>query len=300
LAKTEILSLSNFKILHIKYKMDNKIILFQDKQIRRLWHNEEWYFNISDVMAALTESKDSKAYWRVLKKRLIAEGAFQSVTNCYGLKFEAVDGKKYTQDASNTEGVFRIIMSVPSPKAEPFKSWLAQVGKEYLDEMQDPEVGIDRIRENYKAKGYPEKWIERRLKSIEIRKELTDEWEKRGVKEGSEYAILTATIAKATFGLTPTEHKSVKNLTTPSQNLRDHMTNLELIFTMLGEDATRTIASETDAQGFDENRAAAHEGGESAGEARQAFEKRTKKSVISKNNFLEKEKEDNSEDLLIQ
>jgi DNA-damage-inducible protein D len=279
--------------------MDNKIILFQDKQIRRLWHREEWYFNISDIIFALTDSKDPKAYWRVLKKRLLAEGAFQSVTNCYGLKFEATDGKKYTQDAANTEGVFRIIMSVPSPKAEPFKSWLAQTGKEYLDEMQDPETGIDRIRENYKAKGYPEKWIERRLKSIEIRKELTDEWEKRGVKEGSEYAILTATIAKATFGLTPAEHKSVKNLTTPNQNLRDHMTNLELIFTMLGEDATRTIASETDAQGFDENRAAAQEGGESAGEARQAFEKRTKKPVVSKNNFLQQEKEDNSEDLLI-
>ena len=265
-------------------EQNNKIVLFQEKTIRRIWHNDQWCFNVSDVIAILTESKDPKAYWRNLKKRLLAESGNESVSNCYGLKFEAIDGKKYTQDAANTEGILRIIMSVPSPKAEPFKLWLAQVGKERIEEIENPEIGIERIRELYKAKGYSNEWIDSRIKSIGIRKELTEEWKQRGVKEGQEYSILTAEIAKATFGLTPTEHKNLKGL--DKQNLRDHMTNLELIFNMLGEEATRQIAIQEDAQGFKDNHEAAITGGQMAGGALKNFEGNKKLKVVSSDNFL--------------
>ncbi len=262
----------------------NKVVLFQESKIRRLWHNEEWVYNVADVLGVLTESLDSKSYWRQLKKRMQQkEGANESVTNCHALKFEAADGKKYTMDAANDETIFRIIMSVSSPRAEPFKLWLAQLGKQHIEEIENPELGIERIRDLYKAKGYTSEWIETRLKSIGLRKELTDEWKNRGVTEGVEYSILTAEIAKATFGLTPSEHKNLKGL--ERQNLRDHMTNLELIFTMLGEEATRQFTVQDDAQGFNENFDTAQRGGKVAGEALQRAEKSGLK-VVTDTNFL--------------
>jgi DNA-damage-inducible protein D len=269
----------------------NKVVVFQEKQIRRIWHNDEWFFNVADVMGILTDSHDPKSYWRQLKKRLLEkEGAFESVTNCHALKFEALDGKKYTMDAANTQTLFRLVMSVPSPKVEPLKVWLAQVGKDRLDEIENPELAAERARELYKAKGYPDDWIETRLKSIDVRQQLTDEWKNRDVKEGTEYSILTAEIAKATFGLTPTEHKQVKGL--EKQNLRDHMTTLELIFTMLGEESTRQLSVDKDAKGFNENRETAIEGGEAAGQARLQYEKRIGKKVVSPTNFLKQIKGD--------
>jgi DNA-damage-inducible protein D len=258
---------------------NNKIALFQEKKVRRLWHNEQWYFSVSDIMNVVTESKDAKAYWRQLKKR-----EPQLVTICHGLKLEAGDGKMRIEDCSNTEGVFRILMSVPSPKVEPFKLWLASVGKERLDEIENPEIAVERAREIYKAKGYPDDWIENRLKSIDIRKQLTNEWKNRGVKEGQEYSILTAVISKATFGITPSEHAQHKGF--EKQNLRDHMTNLELVFSMLGEEITRSIAVQEDAQGFNENHETAQKGGRLAGEARENVERQTNVKVVSKKNFL--------------
>lgn len=255
-----------------------KIVLFQEKQIRRTWHNDEWYLSVVDVIEVLSESPNPRNYWNMLKKR-----EPQLYTVCVQLKLESADGKKYLTDCANTQALLRIIMAVPSPKAEPFKLWLAQVGKQHLDEIENPELAADRARELYRAKGYPDDWIEMRLKSIEVRQQLTDEWKNRSVQEGTEYAILTAEIAKATFGLTPTEHKSVKNL--QRENLRDHMTNLELIFTMLGEEGTRQNAIESDAQGFSENKTAAQKGGRSAGKARQAFEQESGKKVVSPANF---------------
>lgn len=260
-------------------EQNKTIAFFQEKQVRRVWHDEMWYFSIVDVIEVLTDSPKPRVYWGVLKKR-----EPQLFTNCKQLKLVSADGKKYATDCANTEGLLRIIMSVPSFKAEPFKLWLAQVGREHIEEIQNPELGIERIRELYKAKGYPDEWITRRLKSIEIRKELTDEWQKRGVKEGHEYAILTAEIAKATFGLTPSEHKELKNL--DKENLRDHMTNFELIFTMLGEDATRALADRDDAQGFHENQDAALRGGKMAGNARRSFEETENVKVVSAQNFL--------------
>ncbi len=262
----------------------NKIILFQEKNIRRVWHEEKWFFSIIDVVGVLSESADPQRYWSVLKSRLKKQEGFDVTTICSKLKMIGLDGKNYPTDCANTEGILRLIMSVPSPKAEPFKLWLAQVGQERIQEIENPEIGIQRIRELYKAKGYPDEWIESRLKSINIRKQLTDEWQKRGVKEGQEYSILTAEIAKATFGLTPSEHKNLKGL--EKQNLRDHMTNLELIFTMLGEEVTRAYAVDDKAEGFIENHDAARKGGNAAGEARKRLEKVTGKPVVSANNFL--------------
>ena len=209
----------------------SKIILFQDKKIRREWHNEQWFFSVIDVIGVLTESAKPTTYWGMLKKR-----EPHLFTICEKVKMKGLDGKSYPTDAADTEGVFRILMSVPSPNVEPFKSWLAQVGRERIDDIADPEVGFDRLRDLYKAKGYPDEWIERRMQSIETRRQLTDEWKAQSVQENSEYAILTAQIAKGTFGLTPTEHKNLKGLN--RQNLRDHMTPLELIFTALSEEAT--------------------------------------------------------------
>ena len=263
---------------------NNKIALFQEKKVRRLWHNEQWYFSVIDIIEILTESPNPRKYWSVLKVR-----EPQLATVCSQLKLESKDGKNYKTDCSNTEGVFRILMSVPSPKVEPFKLWLASVGKERLDEIENPKIAVERAREIYKAKGYPDDWIENRLKSIEIRKQLTDEWKNRGVKEGQEYSILTAEISKATFGITPSEHSQHKGL--EKQNLRDHMTNLELVFSMLGEEITRSIAIEEDAKGFPENHEVAQKGGRLAGEARENVERQTNVKVVSKKNFLKELKE---------
>ena len=258
---------------------------FNFKPIRKIWHNDEWYFSIIDIIEILTGSAQPSTYWGMLKKR-----ENQLFTICEKFKFLAPDGKMRPTDCAHTEGVLRIIMSVPSPKAEPLKLWLAQVGKEKIEEINDPELGVERLHELYRARGYSEEWIKSRAKSIEIRKNLTDEWKNRGVKEGQEYAILTAEIAKATFGLTPSEHSQMKGL--ERQNLRDHMTNIELIFTMLGEESTRIVAVNDDAQGFEQNREAAETGGHIAAVARKKLEQRTGKSVVSPTNFIEGKEQD--------
>ncbi|MBI5331154.1 MAG: Bro-N domain-containing protein [Betaproteobacteria bacterium] len=265
----------------------NHIAVFQEQTIRRIWRNEEWWFSVADICSVLTVSADPGAYWRKLKQRLIAEGS-EAVTNCHGLKLPAPDGKLRVTDCANTEGLFRIIQSIPSPRAEPFKRWLAQVGYERVKEIEDPELASVRARELYQAKGYPKDWIEKRLRSIAVRGELTDEWKARGVAEGREYAILTAEIARATFGVTPGEHSQLKGLdqVRTGNNLRDHMTDLELIFTMLGEAGTTEIARRKDAQGFDENRHAAKEGGTVAGNARKELEAKSGRAVVSRANFL--------------
>jgi DNA-damage-inducible protein D len=266
---------------------ENHIAVFQEAAIRRTWHNEEWWFSIVDVCDVLTQSPDAGAYWRKLKQRLVAEGG-QPVTFCHGLKLKAQDGKLRDTDCANTEGLFRLIQSIPSPKAEPFKRWLAQVGYERVKEIENPELASARARELYQAKGYPKAWIEKRLRSISVRGELTDEWKERGVAEGREYSILTAEIAKATFGVTPAAHSQIKGLdkVKTGNNLRDHMTDLELIFTMLGEASTTEIARKNDAMGFDENRVSAGEGGKIAGDAREALEAKTQTKVLSASNFL--------------
>ena len=263
------------------------IAVFQETTIRRVWHNEEWWFSVVDVCAILTGSPDAGAYWRKLKQRLNAESG-QPVTFCHGLKLTAPDGKQRETDCANTEGLFRIIQSIPSPKAEPFKRWLSQVGYERVKEIENPELASARARELYQAKGYPQAWIEKRLRSISARGELTDEWKARGVAEGKEYSILTAEIARATFGVTPGEHSQLKGLEVvkTGNNLRDHMTDLELIFTMLGEASTTEIARRSDALGFDENHTSAKEGGKIAGNARKALEAKTGKKVVSKANYL--------------
>lgn len=265
----------------------DRIAVFQEKAIRRVWHNEQWWFSVVDVCAVLTESADAGAYWRKLKQRLGAEGS-EVVTFCHGLKLEAPDGKQRITDCANTEGLFRIIQSIPSPKAEPFKRWLAKVGYERVQEIENPELASARARELYQSKGYPQAWIEKRLRSIAIRGELTDEWKVRGVQEGKEYSILTAEIAKATFGITPTGHQKLKRLdkVKTGNNLRDHMTDLELIFTMLGEAGTTEIARKKNAQGFIDNRTAAKQGGAVAGNARKELEAKTGTPVISRQNYL--------------
>jgi hypothetical protein len=263
--------------------MDSKLVVFQDKEIRRTLHNGEWWFSVVDVCGVLTDSTDAGAYWRKLKQRLSAEGS-EVVTNCHGLKLVAVDGKKYTTDCANTEGVFRIIQSIPSPKAEPFKRWLAKVGYQRVQEIEDPELATARTRELYRAKGYSEVWIEKRMRGIAVRAELTEEWKNRDVGEAPEYAILTAEISKAAFGMTPAEYKEFKGL--ERENLRDHMTDLELIFSMLGEAATTEIARKQDAKGFGENRVAARKGGRIAGEAREKLEIETGDKVVTSENYL--------------
>jgi DNA-damage-inducible protein D len=266
---------------------ENHLVVFQERAIRRTWHNEEWWFSVVDVMSVLTESPDAGAYWRKLKQRLIVEGS-EVVTFCHGLKLEAPDGKQRATDCANTEGLFRIIQSIPSPKAEPFKRWLAQVGYERVKEIENPELASARARALYQAKGYPQAWIEKRLRSIAVRGELTDEWKQRCVEEGKEYAILTAEIARATFGVTPGAHSRIKGLdkVKTGNNLRDHMTDLELIFTMLGEASTTEIARRKDAQGFDDNRSAAKEGGTVAGNARKELEAKSGQPVVSRGNYL--------------
>jgi DNA-damage-inducible protein D len=261
--------------------MANELINFEKTPIRKVWHNEEWHFSIVDVIEVLTESVTPRKYWNTLKTR---EPQLSSI--CGQLKLAASDGKNYKTDCANTEGVLRIAMSVPSPKAEPLKLWLAQQGKRTIDETENPELLTQRQIELYRLKGYPDEWIKERIKSIETRNKLTDEWQQRGVKEGKEFSILTAIIAKGTFEVTPTEHKAIKGLTKPSQNLRDHMTDLELIFMSLGEALTREETINEDAQGFDENRTAAVKGGHLAGTARKTIEAARGKKVVSSENFL--------------
>jgi DNA-damage-inducible protein D len=221
---------------------NNSIILFENKSIRQVWHEGQWFFSVVDIIEILTSSVAPKKYWTKLKKRLKDEGFFEVTTESSllkSLKMKATDGKFYLTDAAPRQTILRIAMSVKSPKAEPLRVWLAQVGNERFEEIENPEIAVERAREIYKAKGYPDDWIEMRLKSIDIRKQLTDEWKGRGVVEGQEYSLLTAEIAKATFGIAPSEHKTLKKL--DKQNLRDHMTNVELIFTMLGEEAESRI-----------------------------------------------------------
>lgn len=271
----------------------SNIKLFQSKQIRSVWNEEEqqWYFSVIDVVGALTDSIDPSAYWRKLKQRLISEGN-ETVTNCHRLKMQAADGKMRLTDVANTKDMLRIIQSIPSPKAEPFKQWLAQVGSERIAEIENPELAQKRIRDTYRAKGYSDEWIEQRIRGIAIRDTLTDEWKKRGIKEGKEYAILTAEISKATFGITPAEYKKLKSLDRPTENLRDHMTDLELLFSALGEASTTEISKTHDAYGMKENSSAAKAGGKIAGDARKALEKKTGRTVISKTNYKELQEKD--------
>ena len=265
----------------------NHIAVFQESSIRRVWHNEEWWFALSDVVAVLTDSADVKQYIKKMRSRDPALDANWGTT-CTPLVLLARDGKMRETNCANTEGLFRIIQSIPSPKAEPFKRWLAQVGYERVKEIENPELASARARELYQAKGYPQAWIEKRLRSISVRGELTDEWKARGVAEGKEYSILTAEIARATFGVTPSEHSQLKKLdqVKTGNNLRDHMTDLELIFTMLGEASTTEIARRSDALGFFENRTSARQGGTIAGNARKALEAKTGNKVVSGANYL--------------
>lgn len=262
--------------------MQPNIAVFNGKKIRKVIQNDEWWFVVEDVVLALTDSRDPKQYIQRMKQRdpELGKGWVQIV---HTLSIETSGGTQ-RMNCANTEGIFRIIQSIPSPKAEPFKRWLAKVGYERVQEIEDPELATKRTRAIYKAKGYSDEWIEKRMRGIAIRDELTDEWKKREVKQEKEFAILTAEIAKAAFGVTPTEHKQLKGL--KRENLRDHMTDLELIFSMLGEAATTEITRAEDAQGFDENRQAARKGGRIAGDAREKLEKETKKQVVSPVNYL--------------
>jgi hypothetical protein len=260
-----------------------KIVLFKGKQIRKTLYSGEWWFSVVDICGALTDSADAGAYWRKLKQRLLEEGS-EVVTFCHGLKLTASDGKKYETDCANTEGIFRIIQSIPSPKAEPFKRWLAKVGYERVQEIENPELATKRTRMLYKLKGYSEDWIEKRMRGIAIREELTDEWKNRGAKEQKDYEILTAEISKATFGVTPSEYKKLKSL--KRENLCDHMNDLELIFTMLGERSTTEIHRTENSKGVAKLRSDAKAGGDIAGGARKQLEKRLGRSVVSRKNFL--------------
>ena len=261
-----------------------KIAIFRRKEIRKTIYKNEWWFSIVDIIEALTGTERPRKYWSDLKKKLIEEGYNEVSENIGQLKLLANDGKKYFTDCANTETTFRIIQSIPSPKAEPFKRWLAKVGYERIKEIEDPELATKRTRMLYKAKGYSDAWIEKRMRGIAIRDELTGEWKKRGIKMQREYEILTAEISKATFGMTPSEYQKFKGL--KRENLRDHMDDLELIFNMLGEASTTEIAKTKDAQGFNENKTAARKGGSVAGKARKDLEKKTGKKVSTRKNYL--------------
>jgi len=279
----------------MKKKSKNKTIaIFEGKQIRRHWDEEKelWYFSIVDVIATLTEQPDHKraqSYWTTLKNRLKKEGS-EVVTKCDQLKMQASDGKFYLTDVADTEAMLRLIQSIPSPNAEPFKLWLARVGYERLEETADPELAIDRALKTYLQKGYSPDWVNQRLKSIEIRKALTDEWENRGVKEGLEFAILTDEITKAWAGLNAKEYKQLKGL--KKENLRDNMTNLELVLNMLAETATTEISQKREPKNFDESKTVAREGGTVAGNARKDIERKTGKPVITGKNAKDLQKKD--------
>ena len=269
-----------------------KLQLFQEQKIRTHWgeKEEKWYFSIIDIVEILTEQKNyqgARNYWKVLKHRLLKEGN-ETVTNCNRLKMRSADGKMRMTDVADTKDVLRLIQSIPSKKAEPFKQWLAQVGKERLDEIENPELAQERMKEIYEQKGYPKDWIDKRLRGIAIRQNLTDEWKERGIKEHRDYAILTAEISKATFGMTPSEYKEFKNLPAKSKiNLRDNMDDLELIFTMLGERVTTEISKKEKPETFSKNKNVARRGGKVAGDARRNTEKELGRSIISDKNNLD-------------
>ena len=265
--------------------MENpKIAVFKGKEIRKTIYNNEWWFSVIDVIAVLTDSKNPRDYWYKMKIRVNKEDGFEPSTVCRQFKLQSPDRKMRKTDCANTEGIFRLIQSIPSPKAEPFKRWLAKVGFERVQEIENPELATKRTRMLYKAKGYSGDWIEKRMRGITIREELTDEWKQRGAKEQKDYAILTAEISKATFGMTPSEYKEYKSL--KRENLRDHMTDLELIFSMLGERATTEITQTKDTKGYKYLQKDAHEGGKIAGDAKKALEKKTGKDVSTNENFL--------------
>ena len=259
---------------------DRSLIVFNDRKIRRIWFNNEWHYSVTDILAILTDSKDEMAYWRKLKQR-----EPQLVTICHGLKMPAKDGKMRYTDCVNTKYAFRLIQSIPSKKAEPFKQWLAQVGKERIDEIEDPEIAQDRVKDYYEIKGYSQEWIERRLRGIAIRQDLTDEWKNRGIQEKKEFAILKNEITKATFDKTVKEYREFKKLQNNSQNLRDNMTDWELILTMVGEKATTEITISRDAEGFKECKSSANDGGNIAKNTRREIEQKTGKSLVSRENF---------------
>ena len=268
----------------------SNIKIFESSQVRTTWSEteEKWYFSVQDVVGILTDSSDVKQY----VKRMLSRDEQLKLnwgTICTPLEMMAADGKKRKIQAADLKGIFRIIQSIPSPKAEPFKRWLAQVGSERIEEIENPEIATQRTRELYKLKGYPDDWIEKRMRSIAIREELTDEWKSHGVKEKVEYAILTAEISKATFGLTPSEYKELKGL--KSQNLRDHFNDLELIFSMLSEASTTAIVRTQNPKGFVQNKQAARQGGKIAGDARKALELKTGENVVSEDNFLPEKKQ---------
>ena len=264
---------------------NDKIQLFEDKRIRTAWDSEreEWYFSIVDVISVLTDSKDPPAYWRKLKQRLRAEGN-EAVTNCHGLKMTAADGKRRLTDVADTEQLLRIIQSIPSPKAEPFKAWLAQVGRERIEETIDPELTIERALVTYLKKGYTKEWINQRLQAIQVRKELTDEWNVRGVQQGIEYAILTDEISRAWSGMTTRQYKNYKGLT--KENLRDNMTTLELVLNMLAEATTTEISKQREPETFKENLAVAREGGEAAVESRTGVPVITAQNAVQLNQVV--------------
>ena len=261
--------------------------MLEGSQIRSVWDNEreEWYFSVVDVIGSLTESNNPRDYWYRVKKRMSKEERSELSTFCRQLKLKSIDGKSYKTDVADMQGIFRIIQSVPSPKAEPFKMWLAEVGKERIDEIIDPELTIDRALESYARKGYSREWINQRLQAIQVRKELTDTWQDHGVKGGNEYAILTNEISKAWSGMTTREYKDFKGL--KKENLRDNMSTTELILNMLAETATKDIAEATNPQGLDENKQVAQDGGSIAGDARKSIEARTGKPVITSKNAID-------------
>ena len=265
----------------------NEIKLFEGNQIRSIWDNEkeEWYFSVVDIVGVLTDSKNPRDYWYRVKKRMSEEEKSELSTFCRQLKLESSDGKKYNTDVADMQGIFRIIQSVPSPKAEPFKMWLAEVGKERIDEIIDPELTIDRALETYLKKGYTREWINQRLQAIQVRKELTDTWQDHGVKEGKEYAILTNEITKAWSGMTTRQYKDYKGL--KKENLRDNMTTLELVLNMLAEATTTELANATNPQGLEENKKVAKEGGSIAGNARKEIESKTGQPVITSKNAID-------------
>lgn len=267
--------------------MSDDVKIFEGSQIRSVWDNEreEWYFSVVDVIGSLTESNNPRDYWYRVKKRMSEEERSELSTFCRQLKLKSTDGKSYKTDVADMQGIFRIIQSVPSPKAEPFKMWLAEVGKERIDEIIDPELTIDRALESYARKGYSREWINQRLQAIQVRKELTDTWQDHGVKGGNEYAILTNEISKAWSGMTTREYKDFKGL--KKENLRDNMSTTELILNMLAETATKDIAEATNPQGLDENKQVAQDGGSIAGDARKSIEARTGKPVITSKNAID-------------
>jgi len=286
-------SLVIYSWLSKEESMESKdaLVVFQGKHIRRIWHNDKWYFSVVDIIQALTDSPNPRNYWKVLKHR-----ENQLVTICNPLKLPAPDGKMRFTDCANTKSLFRIIQSIPSKKAEPFKQWLAQVGYERIQEIENPEIGQDRIKEYYELKGYPKDWIDKRLRGIAIRQELTDEWEERGVKKNKEFAILTNEISKATFGKTVQEYKQFKGIEEKNRNLRDHMTDWELILTMFGEKATTDITKKDDSHKFVQCMTSANKGGNIAKRARKDLEENLGESIISNKNFLPEDKKKRIED----